>query len=335
MGAIIKEKVPAISIIIPVYNVENYLYRCLDSIYNQQFSETFEVITVEDCSTDNSLEILKKYKLKHPELIIVEHQENKRLAGARTSGMKIAKGEYLMHVDSDDWLLPNAIDKIYSKCVESDADVVVYNYLIENNEGEKVYLNKIKRELITDDKLKVQHHFFGACWNKIVKRHFIKDLIYMSSEAPYSTEDLIYSTEILLKVNNIQLFPENCYSYFKNSKSITNSTSPKKYIYNQIIVLNNLHKIIEKYKPKNKFENRLMNYFEKWIYFAIFRIHFFKTSNITESKNVLDKLLLSPLLNKNRVKRINISFKYKLISFLEVLRRMGMRFSLAVLLKSK
>lgn len=124
-----------LSIIIPVYNVEAYLAECLDSVYSQ-IVDGCEVIAVNDGSTDNSREILSEYKIKYPELIIID-QENRGLSGARNTGMTHACGKYLYFLDSDDYLLPNAIKNIIHSINDTDDDVIGFNALAN---GDNVYI---------------------------------------------------------------------------------------------------------------------------------------------------------------------------------------------------
>ena len=91
-----------VSVIVPVYNVEKYLEQCLDSIVHQTLKE-IEIIVVNDGSTDSSPEIIREYELKYPQVKVI-HQKNKGLSGARNSGLKLARGEYIGYVDSDDWI---------------------------------------------------------------------------------------------------------------------------------------------------------------------------------------------------------------------------------------
>ena len=92
-----------LSIIIPFYNVEQYIAQCLDSVYRQDIpEEEYEVICVDDCSQDGSLEIVKQYQKKHVNLILLKHEVNKKLGAARNTGFNTAKGNYIWHVDSDD-----------------------------------------------------------------------------------------------------------------------------------------------------------------------------------------------------------------------------------------
>lgn len=116
----------AISIIVPVYNVEKYLEDCLDSLLNQSFKD-IEIICINDGSTDHSAEILASYKEKNPDIIVVMEQENKGLAIARNVGIAAAKGDYICFVDSDDMLADGALEKIYSQA-QANKQVQVVTY---------------------------------------------------------------------------------------------------------------------------------------------------------------------------------------------------------------
>jgi glycosyltransferase involved in cell wall biosynthesis len=115
-----------LSIIIPVYNVEPYLAECLDSVFSQDNIAVCEVIIVNDGSTDGSVSIIERYQKKYPELIVV-HQENKGLSGARNTGINCAKGDYLYFLDSDDFLLQDAVSNILNKIKETTAEIIGFN----------------------------------------------------------------------------------------------------------------------------------------------------------------------------------------------------------------
>jgi glycosyltransferase involved in cell wall biosynthesis len=323
-----------ISIIVPVYNVEKYITRCLDSIFNQKFSGTFEVIVVDDCSKDGSLQILEKYQKEELDLVIVKHLTNKRLAQARTSGMKIAKGDYIMHVDSDDWLLPNALETIYNKCIETDVDVLVYDYLIENDKGEQTIVNNLAKEIITTDKLSVQKYFLGGCWTKIVKKSLTEDMIYSNTEASIYTEDLIYCSEILLRAETICLFPHKFYAYFINSESITQTTKPLKYLKNQRIITINLHEICKRYKPSKAFKKTLADYFDQWLFLAIAKTHYYNSNLLPECKKVLKEICNIGLLDENRVRKINKAINNKYYTLFQVARRFSLRLAGGIVFRS-
>jgi glycosyltransferase involved in cell wall biosynthesis len=115
-----------ISLIVPVYNVEQYLKECLDSIANQSLKD-IEIICIDDGSTDNSLAILNEYSLKDDRFIVIS-QENQGQGIARNKGVDIAKGEYLFFVDPDDWIAEGALEKLYKFAKENSANVVKFNY---------------------------------------------------------------------------------------------------------------------------------------------------------------------------------------------------------------
>ena len=113
-----------ISIIIPVYNTEKYLKKCLDSIINQTL-KSLEIICIDDCSTDNSLNILKEYQLKDKRIKIIEQKENKGQGVARNLGLNIAEGEYIGFIDSDDWVDLNFFEKLYFAAKKYNSDVAL------------------------------------------------------------------------------------------------------------------------------------------------------------------------------------------------------------------
>ncbi|MBR5160328.1 MAG: glycosyltransferase family 2 protein, partial [Thermoguttaceae bacterium] len=115
---------PAISVIIPVYNVEPYLRECLDSVVNQTFRD-IEIICVNDGSTDGSPAILEEYAAKDSRIIII-HQQNGGLSAARNSGMNAAKGDFILFVDSDDYIKQNTLEITYNAAIESGAEMVMF-----------------------------------------------------------------------------------------------------------------------------------------------------------------------------------------------------------------
>ena len=114
-----------VSIIIPIYNVEQYIEECLLSAMRQTLKE-IEIICVNDGSTDDSMGIVRKYAREDPRIRIVE-KENGGLSSARNAGMDAAKGEYILFLDSDDWILPETLEEIYDSAVKNDLDNVYFN----------------------------------------------------------------------------------------------------------------------------------------------------------------------------------------------------------------
>lgn len=118
-----------LSIIIPFYNVEPYIGQCLDSVFDQDVPEDdYEVICVNDASPDHSRDIVLDYQKKHPNIVLVEHEVNKKLGTARNTGRKIARGKYIWNVDSDDMIAPNCLGGILDVCEKNELDVLLFGF---------------------------------------------------------------------------------------------------------------------------------------------------------------------------------------------------------------
>jgi glycosyltransferase involved in cell wall biosynthesis len=322
-----------ISIIIPVYNVQDTLLKCLNSIFEQQYNGAFEVIAVDDFSSDNSLKILKEYQEKESRLQIIEHKLNKKLSKARLSGMQVANGEYIMHVDSDDFLLPNTLNTLHEKCKESNADIVVFNYVREDNHGELFKESLISFESISSDRLKVQNYFFSTCWNKIIKRELLDDLIYGKSGINMS-EDLIYATEILLKGKSIHLIPDTFYVYRSNDDSLTMTISPKHFIAQQENILKQLKLIIVRYKPSTQLVDNMLKYWEKHLFLFIAKTLFIKKQKLILNPRLFDILNQFDEMTDKRLKNISLSISHKYYSISMVFLKVGFLPALRILLLS-
>lgn len=324
---------PSISIIVPVYNVEKFLNRCLDSIFEQQFFNSFEVIAVDDCSTDNSLNILKEYQKKEERLIILEHETNKKVSIARFTGINHATGDFIMFVDSDDCLLPNAFEELIRKCIETDADVVVYNYSLFDKNKKSNLIKNISKEIVTKDKFKVHEHFLGALWNKIIKRSLLENIVSGKVELGIS-EDLLYGIEILIKANKICLIPESYYLYYINIDSITNSVKLSAFLQNQIIVLHQIELIFEKYQIQTNIKKKILNYFENWIYLSLAKMHFLDNADFNNIFIFLKQFEKSPITSTSRVQKLDSAINNKRKCLIEVYNRFGFKLALSIYIKS-
>lgn len=204
-----------ISVIVPVYNVEDYLEECLESLVNQTFKD-MEIICVNDGSTDNSGEILKKYE----DRVTVITQENQGLSGARNSGVRAAQGKYIGFVDSDDWVDKDFYEKLYNAITETNSDIAAASIIRgENKYRVKYFSQNVYTNLA--DKLTVCG-LPKSCyvWNKIYKSELIK-----SSEFKQGVyyEDVIWTPNILKSANSVVTVPETEYHYRRNSNSIVKS----------------------------------------------------------------------------------------------------------------
>ena len=151
---------PKVSVIIPVYNANKYLERCLDSVKNQTL-EDIEIICIDDCSSDNSLDILNEYAKNDKRFKVIHHDINKGESSARNTGINNAKGEYLAFVDNDDTIDINFLEILYDTALSSKADII-------KGEAKEHKNNKI--EIRPNDEInKYGKHYFTGDWRSAIK----------------------------------------------------------------------------------------------------------------------------------------------------------------------
>lgn len=216
-----------VSIIVPVYNVEKYLRKCLDSLINQTLKD-IEIICVNDGSKDNSPKILEEYAKKDNRIIVI-NQENAGLSVARNSGIDIAKGEYIGFVDSDDWVDLDFFEKLYYSATSNDTDIAVGGIIRVTGIKKKKFLN-FEKETITDNtNLK-----FELCdvpeksyvWNKIYKTEKLKE-IGLEFEKGIFYEDCIFTPQALFYLGKIVTVPNIYYYYLRRGNSTVKQRSEK------------------------------------------------------------------------------------------------------------
>ena len=148
-----------VSVIIPIYNVEQYIEKCLDSVINQTYKD-LEIICVNDCSPDNSAQILLEYAQRDTRIKIVNREKNGGLSAARNTGLDEAKGEYVYFIDSDDWIDLDYIEKMVSAITFSKTDVVVNTNVIqefENKPSKKLVFGDLEIETICEHQRGLEH----------------------------------------------------------------------------------------------------------------------------------------------------------------------------------
>lgn len=214
-----------VSYIVPVYNVEKYVKACVDSILAQTISD-YEVIIINDGSTDSSLDVVNKEYGNNP-LVKILSQQNQGLGPTRNNGVAVAKGEYIQYVDSDDTLEPNMTELLYEEATKSQADIVICAY---NNVN--TYLNKTFVRSLKDGDLDISNlgdsvlrmsptEVLNPAWNKLYRREFIKDI----KQKPISPGQDIEFNLRLLALNPILAYVNiPLYNFFsRGSSSITHS----------------------------------------------------------------------------------------------------------------
>jgi glycosyltransferase involved in cell wall biosynthesis len=204
---------PKVSVIIPVYNAEPYLKRCLDSLVNQTLKE-IEIICIDDGSTDKSLDILNEYAAKDGRFIILKRQ-NGGAGAARNAGLKTARGEYIGFVDSDDYIDLNFFEKLYACAAQTNADIAKGEVRIVDFDG---------KERISGpsfEKIKENGAYFNwTFWSAIYKSKFLRDNKIDFPENIITGQDNVFLVKAVVWANKIELVEDVYYIYVKRENSL-------------------------------------------------------------------------------------------------------------------
>ncbi len=209
-----------LSIIVPIYNVEKYLPKCLDSIINQTY-ENIEIILVDDGSEDNCGNVCEEYAKKDKRIIVI-HKENGGLSDARNAGIKIATGEIITYLDSDDYVDKDMYENMIKQLKEENGDIVICGTKIDFENGKtKIKVNKQKEILDKKEaliKLNSFSSFDMSVCNKIYKREIILGIEFPINK---KSEDYFVMYQYFDKASKIVIIPEAKYHYYQRSNSIS------------------------------------------------------------------------------------------------------------------
>lgn len=221
-----------LSIIIPIYNVEKYIQRCLESVMTQK-TDSFDVecLLIDDCTPDNSMDIAKEMVNNYQgkiEFIFLKHQQNKGLSETRNTGIRNATGDFVLFIDSDDYLMPDSLTcMMEAKKQHPNADIIIGNVYEQKYKKEQYHINKaqyiqggkeVRQWMLT-------HEFAISAWNKLFNRKFLidNDLFF---EPGILHEDVPWTFILYTKISSILLIPEVTYYYWYNDDSISNAKRP-------------------------------------------------------------------------------------------------------------
>ena len=221
-----------ISIILPVYNAEKYLERCIESLLNQTYRE-FEVIAVDDGSTDDSVRILKNYSNLDSRIIVLQ-MEHGNVSTARNSAISQMTGEYATFIDADDWCEIDYLMKLKETLESKGADLAVCGCNeISGNKGLERYLEDFEPALLNEegssDKLMAflaEYNILSACWSKLYKTKIISGNKIEFSEKAIVNSDIVFNMEYLLYCNHVSYIRLPLYNYVKYSSSLSSRRDP-------------------------------------------------------------------------------------------------------------
>ena len=329
-----------VSVIIPTYNVENYIEKCLNSIINQTLHE-IEVIVINDGSTDKSSKIVDEISKKDSRVKLV-NQDNAGVSKARNKGMMLAQGDYITFVDPDDYIEINMLEKLYMTAEKYNCDIVQCNYTIDNNGkyrpiSQDIKPNKVLKEQEIVKYLKnglIEGSLATYVWDKIFKRSYLKEHNLKFREDLNMFEDWYFIMDAISYLSKFAFLQDSLYNY-----RITSNSLSRKYISNHedlIVNLqsNKLHYIerwklnIEPYKSKyliSLYDDifKIINYILSENYKLDKKIQLIKINSILKSK------FISNSVNKNNNKLYISSTsinKFYLIPILYGIRRKKIKF---------
>ncbi len=220
--------IPEISIIMPVYNAGKTLSLMIESILSQTFTN-WELLCIDDGSTDTSGAILDKYALCDSR-ISVYHKKNEGVSAARQDGINRARGEYVIHADSDDWVEPTMLNELYLKAKAENADVVICDYFVNRGVEQRLVCQEptsLEPEQVLRDLFQQLH---GSCWNKLVKQICYKKYSIFFPEGINHCEDLLTWVQLFQHPEvKVAYLPKAFYHYCENDSSITRNFTRKTY----------------------------------------------------------------------------------------------------------
>lgn len=214
---------PLITVIIPVFNVEKYLARCLDSVCAQTYSN-IEIIVVDDGSTDGSGALCDKYEKKDSRIKVV-HKVNGGLSSARNAGIRIAHGDYLGFVDSDDYIEPRMYETLLQACIQNDCAISVcgFNYVFDD--GSTISKSSIEKSQVFDfdraiTEMNTYRLFDMGAWSKLYRKNLFEGIFFPEGRL---SEDFFVMPQLFSKAGKVAFVTDALYNYYQRENSITKS----------------------------------------------------------------------------------------------------------------
>lgn len=297
-----------LSVIVPIYNVENYLRKCIDSILSQTYRD-FELILVDDGSTDTSNIICDEYASKDDRIVII-HKENGGLSDARNKGIAIAKGKYIAFVDGDDFILNNSYDLMIDEAEKNDLDIIVGYALTYYDKGNTT--NKIKKRSFENKvysggdflSMSINSQCMSMCvFLNIYRANLIKNNSLFFKKGILH-EDELWTPQVFLKAKSVKYIDVDFYMHVNREGSITNNKSPK--FKNAVDIINTCYELENVYSGIEKVKRKILNSYLLDIYLYAFYI---------------GKLTQNPLIRKSFVINKAITFKKQIHAFLFIVNK--------------
>jgi len=270
-----------ISIIVPIYNVEEYLTICVDSLLKQQ-NVHIEIILVDDGSTDRSGAIADQYSQKDTRVKVI-HQKNGEASAARNAGLDIAQGEYIAFVDSDDWLKENSLCELYHEAIRFQADVVMGKVEFGHTDGSMSYYKPVPDDMLNISftgkecfiRLVKAWSYRPMVWNYIYRKSFLDEIQARFVVGVTPHEDELWTPVVICQASKIVMVDTEYYYYRQREQSVLYSTNFKKRLNAYIHVNNRLFEFADRYDFSGV-DGELKN----WLYVTIFNLYSWAFSHL-------------------------------------------------------
>lgn len=250
-----------ISIIIPIYNVEQYIDKCIESILNQTY-KNFELILVNDGSTDDTFQHLVKYK--NNKRITIINKSNTGQSDSRYQGLLVSEGDYVLFIDSDDTMATNALETYITHSENGTSDVVFTRYQLINEKGEVIRVQSKysttkyeSKELILKDALCIKN-FKSSLWIKMIKRDILINAFNENVRKIRINEDLLLSIFIAIRCNNVSFSNEIGYNVLQRKNSLTRNIKPE--------IITGIAQIFTHIKTELEINDRFKDYAQEFYY---------------------------------------------------------------------
>ncbi|MCR5255652.1 MAG: glycosyltransferase [Acetatifactor sp.] len=210
-----------VSVVIPVYNVEKYVERCVESVINQSY-RNLQIIIVNDGSLDSSAAISHEIEKTDSRVIVID-KTNGGLSSARNAGKRISKGKYILFVDSDDWLERNAIEELVRTIECQKLDLVVFGYFVDYENSKTTRIISTNEEMMPDNYTQEEIIFnlletglINLAWNKLYKMDFVQDMWFDEKTEPI--EDILFNSKVFSKKPQVGVLKKPLYHYVKDGQ---------------------------------------------------------------------------------------------------------------------
>jgi len=276
-----------VTIIAPFYNVEKYIGRCIDSLLKQTYSN-LEILLVDDCSPDNTIQIVKEYMKKDDRIKILQYEKNRGLGGARNYGVEKAKGEYILFVDSDDYIEANTVERLYEKAKDNNLCVLEANYLKEGESSTEILP---RRNYFANNVLSGKEYWESipiapvVAWNKFYKLSFLQENNIVFKLRKF--EDVAFTAEVFMKAEKVMNIDFPFYHYIVRENSIMTETTSISHLEDAFALVKDMKVLFEGSK-----ENEQMKKSYLYCYIGFFRLWHLYSDDKQVKRQMKNKVMI-------------------------------------------